>query len=363
MSDQETIPDASARSAANNQPIKACIDLQVPMPPAQAMATPAPQMAPTPTPMVPAAFAIVISKKWSNNSVLPVYFMDGDPLVQAKVEAVAHQWSRYCNIRFKFVNDPTATIRISFLQNGSWSYIGRDALLIPSNQPTMNFGWLRPDSPDDEYERVVVHEFGHALGLIHEHQNPAGGIPWNREAVYDYYSGPPNNWTPEQVDVNLFDTYDETQVNFSGFDRESIMLYPVPNTFTIGDFEVGWNSTLSSTDKHWIRTAYPKSVSELEVDGPPRAESISEFGEIDTFTFSIFQRGRYRVETTGRTDLKMSLFGPEDDAIFIAADDDSGQRLNPRILATLDWGRYTVRVQHFSKRRTGDYEIAVKTEQ
>jgi len=26
---------------------------------------------------------------------------------------------------------------------------------------------------------TAAHEFGHAIGLAHEHQNPAGGIQWN----------------------------------------------------------------------------------------------------------------------------------------------------------------------------------------
>jgi hypothetical protein len=42
----------------------------------------------------------------------------------------------------------------------------------------------------------VIHEFGHALGLIHEHQNPSGGIQWNKPVVCRYYEGPPNNRTP-----------------------------------------------------------------------------------------------------------------------------------------------------------------------
>lgn len=33
----------------------------------------------------------------------------------------------------------------------------------------MHFGWLRDDTDDVEWRRVVVHEFGHALGAIHEH--------------------------------------------------------------------------------------------------------------------------------------------------------------------------------------------------
>ncbi|MCB9159961.1 MAG: peptidase [Caldilineaceae bacterium] len=337
--------------------IETCTVLQSPTRPAQAAI---PIFPGTP---FPSGFALVIAKKWPDSAMLSVTFMDGDPVTQARVQQVAHQWSRFCNIRFKFVSGPDADIRISFKQPGSWSYIGTDAQWIAKDQPTMNFGWLTPTSPPEEYNRVVLHEFGHALGLIHEHQNPAGGIPWNKDAVYEYYSGPPNNWTTEQVDVNLFDTYDRNMVKFSGFDAESIMLYPIPNEFTIGDFEVGWNTGLSTTDVRWIGQVYPKPNTELLVDGPSIAAAIGAPDEIDQYTFLVFSRGRYRIETTGSTDLVMSLYGPEDDTKFIAGDDDSGERLNPRLVLSLDPGKYTVRVQHFSKRRTGEYEIAVQTEQ
>lgn len=52
----------------------------------------------------------------------------------------------------------------------------------------MNYGWLYPDTPDQEYSRVVLHEFGHALGAIHEHQHPEAAIPWDKPKVYEYYA-------------------------------------------------------------------------------------------------------------------------------------------------------------------------------
>lgn len=205
----------------------------------------------------PGALAALTGKLWRPGRTLRVRFLDGDRAVQKRIEPYAQEWTKYANLHFTFGTDPNAEIRISFQQPGSWSYLGTDALTIPRHQPTMNFGWLTPDTPDDEYARVVTHEFGHAIGCIHEHQNPATNIPWNPAAVYDYYAGPPNNWTKEQVDINLFTRYSADLTQFSAFDRDSIMLYPIPNAFTEGDFEVGWNRTLSTTDKRYIAKLYP----------------------------------------------------------------------------------------------------------
>ncbi len=195
---------------------------------------------------------------WKPGRTISVSFMDGDPIVQQKVKAVANQWSEHINIKFDWVEDPNAEIRISFQQRGSWSYLGTVALNIPKHKPTMNYGWLTPQSPDDEYSRVVLHEFGHAMGCIHEHQNPGANIPWDTEAVYAYYMGPPNNWTKNQVDINVLNKYSADDTQFSEFDPTSIMLYPVDNRFTIGDWEIPWrNKVLSDTDKSFMGQVYP----------------------------------------------------------------------------------------------------------
>jgi len=201
--------------------------------------------------------AVLRDKKWKPGQTLRVRFLDGDPVVQRKIEAVAHQWSQYVNIRFAFGNDPNAEIRISCQPGGSWSFIGTDALTRPQDQPTMNYGWLKPNTSDEEYSRVVLHEFGHALGLIHEHQHPEAGIPWNRDAVYRYYMGSPNNWTKQGVDNNLFAQYSKDVTQFSRFDTQSIMLYPIPKELTTNGFQVGWNTRLSETDKAFMGTIYP----------------------------------------------------------------------------------------------------------
>jgi hypothetical protein len=199
-------------------------------------------------------------KLWPvHQRVLHVRFLGGDERLRARIERIASQWMRYAHIRFDFDNATDAQIRIGFERGASWSYLGTDALdpSLDHDSPTMNFGWFTPATPNDELQRVVLHEFGHVLGLVHEHQSPVADIPWDRDAVYDFYAGPPNFWNRAQVDHNIFQRYRHDQANASTFDPASIMLYPIPPEFTHGKVSVGWNRTLSATDRTHIAQLYP----------------------------------------------------------------------------------------------------------
>ncbi|ASZ13761.1 matrixin family metalloprotease [Chitinophaga pendula] len=202
------------------------------------------------------------AKFWPNGKTITVKFLNGTSFVQNKVIQFARQWESYANIRFSFVaaNQP-AEIRIGFQFNGdggSWSYIGKDAVGISASAPTMNFGWFNANTSDTEFRRTTVHEFGHAIGLIHEQSSPVANIPWNKEAVYNYYAGPPNYWSRSQVDYNVFFKYGTSGTQYSQYDPASIMHYPVPAAFTTNGFSVGNNTQLSTLDKQFIAKIYPK---------------------------------------------------------------------------------------------------------
>ncbi|MEM7127741.1 MAG: M12 family metallopeptidase [Chloroflexota bacterium] len=306
--------------------------------------------------------ALEVNKRWKVGRTLRVYFMDGDPQIHRKVEAIFPEWSKYANIQFQVTNDSSSEIRISFQQTGSWSYIGTDALLVPRRKPTMNYGWLQPTTSESEMLRVVLHEFGHALGLIHEHQNPMVNIPWDKEAVYRYYSGPPNYWSRAQTDRNLFLAYSKENTQYTQFDADSIMLYPVENRFTTNDFEIGWNKTLSELDKKFIAEQYPyetRAKNEIVVDGEAIEGAIEEHGEVDDYIFPVKMSGGYTIETVGKTDVSLALYGPDDKTRLIAEDDDSGRGLNAKISKVLRSGEYTLKVRHFSKSQGGAYKIKV----
>ena len=201
--------------------------------------------------------AILKDKPWEAGRTLTVAFLDGKSPVQKKVEAIAHEWSTHANIHFEFGDAEASDIRISFRWRGAWSFIGKDSTSAEYDEPTMNFGWLRSHTSTKKTRRVVLHEFGHALGAVHEHRRPDVKIPWDKPTVYAYYAGPPNYWNPEQVDQNVLPAYDQELTNFTEFDPDSIMIYPISASLTGGRFEVGWSNELSDKDKALMRSQYP----------------------------------------------------------------------------------------------------------
>jgi serralysin len=203
--------------------------------------------------------ALLNQFRWNTGDKIHVRFMEGDDSLKARVQEVAERWTGPDMAHLEFVWDDAddAEIRVAFQQgDGSWSYLGTFCKQIPSDEPTMNYGWLTPDSDDDELRRVVLHEFGHALGLIHEHQNPQGGVDWNEPAVIADLSGPPNNWDEDQIRNNVLNHYDPGEVSATDVDPNSIMMYPIPAAWTNDGFSADLNGDLSETDVEFIRREY-----------------------------------------------------------------------------------------------------------
>jgi Astacin (Peptidase family M12A) len=195
---------------------------------------------------------------WEPGQTLGVRFLDGSRALRKRVEAAAEQWLEYANLKFEFGDDPDAEIRVSFKLPGSWSYLGTQCLEVAKSQPTINFGWLDDTTTKAEVGRVVIHEFGHLLGLQHEHSNPSSDIEWNRKAIYKSYTGPPNHWTREQIDQTIFSIWPPAYFPVHKvFDRKSIMMFPLPKEFLVKGAEIGWNSKLSALDKQFAAALYP----------------------------------------------------------------------------------------------------------
>lgn len=301
-----------------------------------------------------------VRKLWANGSTLRVKFLEGSQAQRLKALEDAQKWSKHANLAFVVSEDADCEIRVTFDPGlGAWSYIGTDALGIGRNEPTMNLGF------DDG--GTYGHEFGHAIGFGHEHQNPEGGIIWNEAEVIRDLSGPPNNWDEATIRHNVLNKYALDHLRGTAFDPASIMLYPFPGRWTQNlPGGTSFNDVLSTVDGQFAAGLYPRSDApaepvELQVIDAAGAEAeIGKEGEEDLFSFRVARPGRHVVETGGQTDLVMKLFGPDSKTALIAEDDDGGEGRNSRIAANLGEGRYFVQVRHYNKAQgTGSYTIKV----
>lgn len=304
----------------------------------------------------PPRLALLKAKKWVGKTKLRARFLDGTADQKEMVRQFAAGWSKHCNMTFEFGSASDSEIRIAFKDDGAWSYIGTDCLDIPRDQPTMNLGWVD--------EGVILHEFGHALGMIHEHQNPENPIVWNRDNVIADLSGSPNFWDLETIEHNMFETYTANQINGTAVDKKSIMLYAIPKRWTTDGFSSEPNEVLSATDQTFIGSVYPQQTP-LVADAKAIPVSVIQTvegnltagGAPEVFSFTAATQGTYTLQTESDADLVMTLLGT--DSARIAEDDDSGPGNNPRIVKDLAPGKYFVRVRHFSADGAARYKISV----
>ncbi|KAL9598040.1 MAG: hypothetical protein Q9219_004734 [cf. Caloplaca sp. 3 TL-2023] len=214
-------------------------------------------------PMVPTvepqSLAMFMGKFWAPGRQLRISFLAGNDWQKDKVKKYAPLWCQHANLSMNFVNSGDCDILIDFNPSvGSWSNIGTDSGYPASQRKaSMNLGWINQDQKEENIRQVILHEFGHALGAVHEHESPYAKIPWNKDRVYKDLGGPPNNWDKAKVDGNMFTLYGLDKVEGTPFDEKSIMLYHYPAEWTTNGHGTPFNTDLSDNDKSYIHFVYP----------------------------------------------------------------------------------------------------------
>jgi hypothetical protein len=207
-----------------------------------------------------------------------VCFFSGSKALRSRIAEIAMEWKSAVPgvpLDFGDLSDPRLCkpgevnqIRVGFAFTGYWSLVGQDSVKLASSaEQSMNFEGFDTFPPgDDEFRATVLHEFGHALGLEHEHQNPLAKckdeFDWTK--IYAWLAGPPNNWSKETADFNM-GVLNEPGLLATNFDKNSIMLYTFPPQY----FKHGASSScysapnraLSGGDKNIVAALYPHDKS------------------------------------------------------------------------------------------------------
>jgi len=122
-----------------------------------------------------------ITEKWPAGE-LKACFFEGAAEVRAQVAGLAADWTRGTSIGVDFGPAPgyrdceprdRSQIRIAFQEGrGFWSYLGTQSRSVPAGEPTLNLDGLSRSIPQ-AMRHQVLHQFGHAFGLMHQEETPA----------------------------------------------------------------------------------------------------------------------------------------------------------------------------------------------
>ncbi len=204
--------------------------------------------------------AILRSLQWPNGTVLRVGFI-GRVATDLRALIVSHlnAWNRRgASISFvQSTADPQIRITLAKGQ-GYWSFVGRDCLYIPKDQPTMALEGLSTRTSPVELARVIRHEAGHALGFPHEHSRPEIVAKLDPAKVIAHFMRH-QGWDEATIRDQIL-----TPLPRSAFigtrmpDASSVMCYSFPGSLTRDGKPISGGNNISALDARFSASIYPQ---------------------------------------------------------------------------------------------------------
>lgn len=216
--------------------------------------------------VTPLAMAMLTTKMWPTKGIkLGVAFMDqADQELRNKILWYANGWGQTANVKFMEASKSLAELRLSRDKPGYYSYLGPDALSIPKSRETMNLQDFTLKTPDSEYDRVVPHEFAHAIGAVHEHVRAKVRKRIDPQKAYAYFLRT-QGWRIETTTANVLDGPDESQlVATAEVEETSVMAYWLPGEIMRDGKPVLGGKKITALDRKFMAGLYPLDVQPVD---------------------------------------------------------------------------------------------------
>lgn len=194
---------------------------------------------------------------WPQHSTITISLFDMPEKAKDYVKKNINLWQPHTNLTFKFIETNDGDIRISGKKDGTDtnSAVGTQAQAFPKDSPTMHIDLVQTA---DMLNHDIRHEFGHALGLEHEHQHPDHTINWNKDSWYE--EGAKRGLSKSEIDFNVLTPHARDLTTRSEYDSHSVMHYKTPASVTTDGYEVPFNEAISEGDKKFMMSLYPPIV-------------------------------------------------------------------------------------------------------
>jgi hypothetical protein len=155
----------------------------------------------------------------------------------------------YINLNFQIGRTGDSVITINVNPKGPTANINGNTTGIGTKNPVISIYKLE--------QGVVLHEFGHAMGLFHEHQNPSQNNPivWDKNQVYAHYIEK-KHWKKDAVDSQILNRRNTAKSLYTPWDSKSIMNYNIQSGLTSAPVKIFVGQEYSDGDKSWFKLKY-----------------------------------------------------------------------------------------------------------
>lgn len=210
--------------------------------------------------------ALDVTRYWGKEGVkLTVGFIETrDRALRERILLHLNAWNKTANVEFVESNaEPQVriarfTAREAPGDDGYWSNLGTDVLLIRPPRPTMNLEAFTMQTQDSEFHRVVRHEGGHTLGFPHEHMRKEIIAKLDREKVIAEFMRT-QSWTRQEVIDQVLTPLEESSLlGTVTAEADSIMCYEIAGNLTRDGQPVVGGTDITKGDFAFAAQVYPK---------------------------------------------------------------------------------------------------------